>query len=242
MQILGESGFAAKCFANYDGLFAGFLSLRGEARVLLIKISLEAFFGIFRQTAEFDSHPNSWIPGAHGGGGGDTFLVNPKLHSQHSRNWQGHDCLNITAITTDVGGIDPHRRIHTFVTEFQGERYSVTLKFSAIVGCVIRHAGAHLGRQLRQPRALLVGHQLNSYLNLLKASRLHYPDHLAAGFLSFVLNADDVAHLQLMFESANTGAVDADILSVRVLVKGMVIGPHAPHTYTQVQRRARSRP
>ena len=131
MQILGEPRFAQQSvFANHDGLFAGFLSLHGEARVQLIEISLEALLGIFRQAGEFDSHPNSWITGADGSRGGDTFLVDPKLHPQHGRNRQGHDGLNITAIATDICSVNPHRSIHAFVAEFQGERYPVTLELS----------------------------------------------------------------------------------------------------------------
>src|SRR5271156_6061614 len=121
MQILGEPGLTQEASANHDSLFAGFLSLHGEARVLLIEMSLEALLGIFRQTTEFDSHPDSWIACADSSGGRDTVLLNPKLHSQYSRNRQGHDCLNITTVATDVSGVDPHRSIHAFIAELQGE-------------------------------------------------------------------------------------------------------------------------
>src|ERR1700749_2398932 len=110
-------GLRRKLSADCVILFAGFLSVHGEAGVLLIEMSLEALLGIFRQTAEFDSHPDSRIPGPDSSSSGDTLLLNPKLHSQYCGNWQWHDCLNITTIAADVSSVHPHGSIHAFIAE-----------------------------------------------------------------------------------------------------------------------------
>jgi hypothetical protein len=87
-------------------------------------------------------------------------------------------------------------------------------------GCV---AGAKFGRELSQPGAVLFGDQLNPDLYFLQPASLHDPDYFAAGFFGFILNANDVAHLNFVLETVNAGAAPADILGGSVLVKGLVI-------------------
>ena len=139
----------------------------GKSGVQLVQVGLEALFGGVRQTREFNAHAHAGVARANGGRGTDVLLVDPENPPLHGSNRQGHGGLNITTISADVGGIDPHRRVHAFITEFQRERNLMTLKLSAIVSRRSRQIGAHFRGQFGNPRALLIRHQLNPNLNFL---------------------------------------------------------------------------
>src|ERR1700684_617367 len=173
MQILqgterSFSGNRSQSAQKLLGVFTGIgASLPGKAGVHLVEMVLKALFGIIGHTREFDPHPYSWISSAHRGGGRNTLLIDPEVDPQDGRNRQRHDCLNITAVATDVSGIDSHGSVDPLVAEFKRKRDAVTQEPSAIVRERRRLVEPHLGRQLGHPGALLVSHQLHSYLNLL---------------------------------------------------------------------------
>src|SRR5580704_686881 len=118
----------------------------------------------------------------------------------------------------------------------------MTLEPSTIVGSRNRCIGASFRRKLGQPWTLLVNYQLNADLKFLCSAGFHDPDYFAASFLGLILDADDVADFQFLFEPANAGSSNAHVLSRGVLMERLIVSAHAPHTYAQVQRRSRGCP
>src|SRR5262249_51232477 len=131
------------------------------AGVQLVEMLLKAHLGIFRHADKFDSHADSRIASSYDCARGKTLFAYPKVYTERSGNWQGHDRLNITAISADVCGIDAQWGVDAFVAKLEWVRNLVTEKLAAIV---VADLGAFfLGGirwKRRQPGTFLIGYQL----------------------------------------------------------------------------------
>jgi len=105
---------------------------------------------------------------------------------------------------------------------------------SAIVWIRQRCQGANLRRKLGKPRTLLIGHQLNPDLIFFQAAGVHDPNYLKPRFLVFELHSDYIANFQFVLQAVNAGSRRAYILGGGLLIEGLIVCPHAPHTKAQV--------
>src|ERR1700722_8728056 len=125
MQILqgterSFSGNRSQAAQKLLGVFTGIgASLPGKSGVHLVEMVLKALFGVIGQTREFDPHPYSRISSAHRRGGRNTLLIDPEIDPQDGRNGQRHNCLNITAVATDVSGMESHGSVDPLVADFE---------------------------------------------------------------------------------------------------------------------------
>src|ERR1700685_166357 len=128
--------------------------LRAEwlARVHFVEMRLEAFFRVFRQARELDSHPYAGVASANNGAGGEVIFLDPEIHPQRCADVKGHDGLYITPVAADVCCIDAERSADELIAPLQRKANLVAHEFSAIVlalcGALV---GLHILRKHAHP-------------------------------------------------------------------------------------------
>src|SRR5882762_6333384 len=119
MQILqvARSFTAPKNAMGCRKLLGLFWRWLGKTGIKLVQVSLEASLAIVWQASEFDAHADSGIARSNGDGGGDALLIDPELHLKCGGDSQRHRGLNITTVSTDVGGVHPHGGVHALIAK-----------------------------------------------------------------------------------------------------------------------------